>query len=529
MLTLDDCIAANRPCTFVVAESDVEVLQHLSNNYNPEQFTVYSSSLAGQVGLKDLMDNKFSVSPKRTQTAVDVLTSVLGTRFDRHNSKFTYHVFLSADMILNDRQTCRRVMDILSRYQMDDGFAVSLIFVSQSVFVPQELQRLSEMVFFSLPNREELSQLSDHIVKELELENDDIPSDEVVNNLPGMTKFEVEQAYLQSYSLNKKIDLGFIRDFKKGSLSKTNLLSLLESNVSFDDIGGMETLKNWIDMSYGGWTVEGRNFGLPLLKGLLLVGLPGCGKSLICKALGNRWNLPVVSFDPSRVFSSRVGDSESNMIRVLKIVEDVSPCILFVDEVEKGFAGMQSSGFSDAGVTARVIGSFLIWLQECTKPVFTVATSNNIQYLPPELISRFDETFFVNIPQFSERKDIFRIHLKRVNREPGDFGIEQLAQASENLSGREIEQVIRESLYQAYYQKKQLNTEIILGVLARKTNLLTTMAEQLRFLLKWVGFDEERQDGIRARYASPPPESKERNRIQDEIDKLIGDIEKGPS
>jgi ATPases of the AAA+ class len=199
--------------------------------------------------------------------------------------------------------------------------------------------------------------------------------------------------------------------------------------------------------------------------------------------------------------------------------------VLFVDEVEKGFAGSQSSTFSDSGVTARVIGTFLTWMQECTQPVFTIATSNNIQYLPPELIQRFDEKFFINLPQMNERIDIFRIHLSRLNRKPGDFELEALAQASTDLSGREIEQALREAMYDAFTLKKELSTQIILGVLGKKTNLLTTMAEQLKYLLDWVGWDEEKKDGIRARFAHPV-EGDNINRVQDEIAKLIADTEK---
>jgi SpoVK/Ycf46/Vps4 family AAA+-type ATPase len=211
----------------------------------------------------------------------------------------------------------------------------------------------------------------------------------------------------------------------------------------------------------------------------------------------------------------------------------MSPCILSIDEIEKGLAGIQSSTFSDSGVTARVIGSFLIWMQECTKPVFTVATANNIQYLPPELISRFDETFFVNLPMASEREDIFKIHINKLGhsthhkkaRNPDNFNLKDLAEKSKDLSGREIEQVLKEAMYDAYHNKEELSTSIILNVLSKKTNLLTTMGEQLKYLLEWVGFDEARGDGIRARYASTP-NSLDLNRVQSEIDSMIKETEK---
>lgn len=522
MLTLDQCLGAHRPMSFVVAESDLEVLQYIDDNYKEDTWIVYSSTLAGMIPLKSLLE-KFN-KEIRAQQAIDVFDTILNREFDKSNNSFEKYIFLDSQMILNDNQNVRKIKDILFRYQLDENFTVNMVFISQGVCVPMALERLGEVVFFDLPNEDELKKLSTKLIKDLELKKEQKPSAEVVNNLKGLTQFEVEQAYLQSYHLYKRIDLGFIRDFKKNAIAKTDLLSLMETEISFNDIGGMENLKLWIQKSYGGWTVEGKKFGLPLLKGLLLVGLPGCGKSLMMKAMGNEWNLPVVDFDPSRIFSSRVGDSEHNMSRVLRVVENMAPCILSIDEIEKGLAGMQSSTFSDSGVTARVIRSFLIWMQDCTKPVFIVATANNIQYLPPELINRFDETFFVNLPQSFERKDIFEIHIKRLNRDPNKIDTGKLAEISEDLSGREVEQALRESMYEAYFNKKELSTEIIVKVLEKKTNLLTTMAEQLKYLLKWVGWDDVKKDGIRARFASPS-ESLDLGRVHSEINEILKDVE----
>jgi SpoVK/Ycf46/Vps4 family AAA+-type ATPase len=222
-----------------------------------------------------------------------------------------------------------------------------------------------------------------------------------------------------------------------------------------------------------------------------------------------------------------VGVSENNMGRVLKIIEGIAPCVLFIDEIEKAFAGSQSSTFSDAGVTSRVIMKFLVWMQDCMAPVFTVATSNNIQYLPPEMISRFDETFFVNLPQDYEREEIFRIHINNLGRKDkfSDTDIKKLAEKSKDLSGREIEQVLKESMYDAFYAKNDIDLDIVLNALSKKTNLLLTMAEQLQFLMKWVGYDEDRKDGIRARFASPVDQL-DMSRVQSEIDNLLKDIDK---
>jgi hypothetical protein len=279
MMTLEQCLGAHRPIIFTVAESDVEVLRHLNENYKDASFIVYSTTLAALVPLNDLLDGAFAISEARATSTIDILNTILNRRFDPSNSRFEKYVFLDAQNYITDPQNIRKIKDIVSRYQLDVTFTVNLIFVTSSVVVPQQLERLSEVVFFDLPNEAKLKEASDVVVKRLELNKETAPSDEVLNNLKGLTQFEVEQAYLQSFHIHKRIDLNFIREFKKSAISKTDLLSLMETDVTFDQIGGMGTLKDWVMMSFGGWTVEGKKFGLPLLKGLLMVGLPGCGKA----------------------------------------------------------------------------------------------------------------------------------------------------------------------------------------------------------------------------------------------------------
>jgi SpoVK/Ycf46/Vps4 family AAA+-type ATPase len=330
-----------------------------------------------------------------------------------------------------------------------------------------------------------------------------------------MSLFSVQKILLNSYSNKRAFEVEQIINFKKEILKKTNLLEFIESDVSFDDIGGLDKLKQWLKKMAGGWTEQGINFGLQPLKGLLLVGVPGTGKSLICKSLANEYKIPLIKFDPSKLFSSRVGDSEANMHMALNLIETQAPCVLFIDEIEKAFAGIHSSTFSDAGTTARVIGVYLTWMQECKKSIFTVATSNMIQYLPPELISRFDETFFVNIPSEEERTMIFKIHLKRalsnIKDEKYYFDIDKdctplaLAINSKDLTGREIEQVVKESMYEAFNSKSgptKLNDIIITEVLKKKIPIIKTMDKVLEYLINWVGYDESKKDGIRARFAS---------------------------
>ena len=1066
-MNLDQCLGANRPLVFVTCESDIEVLRHILKNYPDNDTYVYSTTIASLQSLSNYMNPKGGGSASGRQqddamSTIQVLDRILTSHGHRMNpgkksAGFTTYIFLDVDMWMHDAQNVRKIKDILHKYTIDEEFTVNLVMLSGKVCVPMALERLAEMVNFDLPSEKELKDLSDNLTKKLELKDDKAPSEEVVNNLKGMTLFEEEQAYLQSHYLFKGIKLDFIRDFKKNAIAKTDLLALLDTSATFDDIGGLDRLKQWVMKSAGGSTVEGKKFGLPLLKGILLVGLPGCGKSLSAKALGNQWGLPVVDFDPSRVFSSRVGDSETNMRRVVQIVENLSPClmgdtritlsngqvasikelydagyrgevislnasfeqepsnvimitkkrsqevfnirtnignikatgnhkfpvlmskgelhwiavsdlkagqflvcprevkvdsapsllaldylsddtrlyskslcrqvmdrmvqekvdhttdirrirgeikgsreweerknrcegfvlkselnefnincaetshidkiargdggfqdsslpripalldegffyllgllwsdgnlgdrgywffdktlkdpdpihghkadttgfynnedslhtfvvtyveeafgirlttdskkkckvtrgfpiilgellrrvqkemlsmpnwaqwawlagvmdgdghihkqrvnyaarkymnneylrdmllrvglqalsykddfkntcveltssrhihtfaekatlikypkkindlatlsssvehpkcrmdsmdlrealidamikdgalsidsitvkgefrnqsvivkdlspelkrcfheyvdrercidsekikelfkavnagdewflkgdlfftpilevnpihgehdvydlcldknhnfianrmythncIMMIDEIEKGLAGLQSSSYSDSGVTARVIRSFLVWMQECQKPVFTVATANNISNLPPEMISRFDEVFFVNLPQLPERKDIFNIHIRKLARDPAKFDLTALAEASQDLSGREIEQVLKDAMYASFHAGVDLKTEAILDSLKHKTTLVTTMAEQLKAIIKWVGWDQRSR--MACEHGTPASQSPRMSHgSEDEIDNLLKEIESNP-
>jgi len=527
-MNIDEAIGANRPLTFVVAESDTELLLHLNRTHRDNFFLVYSESLSGVLPLEQYLSSRGNLVSEEAKTTIMVLDSIL-TQNVATNFKaggFTTVVFLDCHTLMTDQQVIRKIKDIMHRYQIDENFTYNMIMVSHRICVPQQLERLSEMVFFELPTEAQLKAQSKKLCKKLQLSGDRIPSEDVVNALRGLTLFEVEQAYLSSLFIYDRIDLNFIRNFKKTSISKTDLLTLLETDITFKNIGGMDRLKAWVVKSAGGWTAEGRKFGLPLLKGLLLVGPPGCGKSLLAKAIGNEWGLPVVNFDFGKVFSSRVGDSESNMRRVLKIFESISPVVVFADEIEKSMAGLGSSDKSDAGTTSRVLSTFLQWFQDSTYPVFIVGTSNNISAMPPELISRFDETFYVHMPQAKERRDIFNIHLQKVNRDPAKFDIDVLADTSKDFSGREIEKIIREAMYDAFAAKMELTTDIILQVISKKTCILKTMAENVKQLFNWVGWDPVKKDGLRARYASIP-EDFDQSRVQQEIEKLIAGLDTG--
>ncbi|MDY6969464.1 MAG: AAA family ATPase, partial [Spirochaetota bacterium] len=219
-----------------------------------------------------------------------------------------------------------------------------------------------------------------------------------------------------------------------------------------------------------------------------LIGIPGCGKSLTSKAISSLWQLPLLKLDVGKVFSSLVGSSEENVRKAIITAESIAPSILWLDELEKGFAGMQSSGVSDAGTSARVFGTFITWLQEKTSPVFVVATSNNISMLPPELLrkGRFDEIFYIDLPNLNERKEIFKIHLNKRHRDPSLFDLDMIADLTRGYSGSEIEQVIISGLYDAFDSKEELNNERLIVSINEMIPLSQTMDDEIKKIREWA-------------------------------------------
>jgi SpoVK/Ycf46/Vps4 family AAA+-type ATPase len=263
-------------------------------------------------------------------------------------------------------------------------------------------------------------------------------------------------------------------------------------------VGGLAVLKDWLQKRTVAFGEQARDFGLPAPKGILLLGIQGCGKSLSAKAVSGLWQLPLLRFDVGLMFGSLVGSSEENVRRAIAVAESVAPAILWVDEIDKAFAGSQGSGSTDGGTTARVFGTFLTWLSEKTAPVFVVATANDISQLPAELMrkGRLDEIFFVDLPDETERAEIFRIHILMRNRKPECFYLKTLAAHSQNLSGAEIKEAVISALYEAFYESKELTTEHILKTLHETVPLSKTMDEQISQLRQWA-------EG-RARNASVP-------------------------
>jgi ATP-dependent 26S proteasome regulatory subunit len=420
-------------------------------------------------------------------------------------------IFLFKDFhpYLQDPTIIRRLRDLTAGLK---NSYKTLILISPLLRIPPELEKDVSVCDFDLPTVEELGTLLDQIIDQVKTASgvtvalDWESREKILKAALGLTCTEAENALAKTLILDKKLNAENIRhilDEKKQIIRKSGLLEYYTAEENITDIGGLDILKDWLRKRGQAFSEKARQFGLPHPKGILLIGVQGCGKSLSAKAVSRLWGLPLLRLDMGRIFSSLVGSSEENIRRAIKVAESISPAILWIDEIEKAFAGTQSSTFSDAGTASRVFGHFITWLQEKASPVFVIATANSIEQLPPELLrkGRFDEIFFVDLPNLEERKEIFAIHLRKRGRDPARFDIGKIARAAQGFSGSEIEQAVISSLYDAFDAGKEIDTAIILRSLEETYPLSRTMKEKIDDLRKW-------SQG-RARLASSPEAARE--------------------
>ncbi|HEY3449837.1 MAG TPA: AAA family ATPase [Myxococcales bacterium] len=371
------------------------------------------------------------------------------------------------------------------------------IVLSPTLSIPPELEKEVTVLDVPLPTFRDLYQLLRDIVAVVRQGNSatvDLRKDQaeqLIKAALGLTLSEAENAFAKAIATDGRLDVADVRlvlEEKRQVIRKSGLLEYYPADESLRDIGGLENLKVWLARRENAFGEQARKFGLPEPKGVLLLGVQGCGKSLTAKAIASQWHLPLLRLDMGRIFSGLIGSSEENLRKAIRVAESVAPVVLWVDEIEKGMSGIGSSGNSDGGVTARVFGTFLTWLQEKTAPVFVVATANKIENLPPELIrkGRFDEIFFVDLPSSVERREILDIHLKKRKRDPATFQTPELAKLAESFSGAELEQAVISGLYDAFAEGIELEHKHVAKAITETFPLATTMAHEIDKLRDWA-------------------------------------------
>jgi ATP-dependent 26S proteasome regulatory subunit len=395
---------------------------------------------------------------------------------------------------LNDPRVIRALRELAQ--DLKSTFT-TVILLSPVLAIPVELEKEISVLDVPLPTFRELYQLLREIVAVVRQGNKAVvdlsreSAEAMIKAAQGLTLSEAENAFAKAIANDGRLDasdISLVMDEKRQVIRKSGLLEYFPAETDLGAVGGMENLKAWLASRAESFGDAARRFGLPPPKGLLLLGAQGCGKSLTAKAIAASWHLPLLRLDMGRIFAGVVGSSEQNLRRAIKVVESVAPAVLWVDEIERGLSGTGGSGNLDSGVTQRVFGALLTWLQEKTSPVFVVATANRIDLLPPELLrkGRFDDLFFVDLPAAPERAEIFDIHLSRRGRDPRDFDSRALAAITSGYSGAEIEQAVIAALFLAFHARQELAQPHLAAAIAETLPLSTTMSEEISRLREWA-------------------------------------------
>ena len=360
--------------------------------------------------------------------------------------------------------------------------------------VPRELDGTALTWSLRPPGREELDLLARRTLEDLMERSIRVSLDrdqylQLVESLRGLSVTEAERLIQRAALRDGKVDSGdvaFVRGAKAELLGAGGVLELIEADHgTLDAVGGMANLKEWLRLRGRAMEAAAREFGIEPPRGVLVTGVPGCGKSLVAKTLARTWNLPLVLLDPARLYASYVGESEQRLRDALRTLEAMAPVVVWIDEIEKAFDAGRAG---DGGVSRRILGTFLRWMQERPEGIFVIATCNDVASMPPELLrkGRFDEIFFVDLPEASEREEILRIHLAARKRDPRGFDLARLGLASEGFSGADIEAAIVGALYRAYGQGGELTTDLIMEEIAGTVPLSRTRAEEVRALRGWA-------------------------------------------
>ncbi|NET30977.1 MAG: AAA family ATPase [Cyanothece sp. SIO1E1] len=399
-------------------------------------------------------------------------------------------VFKDLHPFIDSPAVTRWLRDAIADFK---GTQKTMLLMSPVQGTPIELEKEIAVLDYPMPDMAELNKvLSQQLEQSRGRRISTETREKLLKSALGLTRDEAEKVYRKAQVTAGRLteaEVDIVLSEKKQLIRRNGILEYIEEDETIDSIGGLGELKHWLRQRSNAFSERAREYGLPQPKGMLILGVPGCGKSLIAKTTSRLWGLPLLRLDMGRVYDgSMVGRSEANLRNALKTAESISPAILFIDEIDKAFAGSTGSADSDGGTSSRIFGSFLTWMQEKTSPVFVMATANRVERLPGEFLrkGRFDEIFFVDLPNVEERGEIFKIHLHKRRRDITRFDLAQLAKVCEGFSGAEIEQALIAAMYEAFAQEREFTQLDIIAAIKSTHPLSKTMNEQVAALREWA-------------------------------------------
>ncbi|QCS49645.1 AAA family ATPase [Picosynechococcus sp. PCC 11901] len=415
-------------------------------------------------------------------------------------------IFILRDFqrFLEDIAIARKLRNLARRLKAEPK---NIVIVAPEVKIPADLAEVLTIVKFPLPTANEIRTEIERLLQGVGQTPEAQLLNELVRAAQGLSLERIRRVLTLSLANHGQIqaeDVELILAEKRQSIRQTQILDFYPATEQISDIGGLDRLKEWLLRRGGAFSEKAREYGLPHPRGLLLVGIQGTGKSLTAKAIAHHWHLPLLRLDVGRLFAGLVGESESRTRQMIQLAEALAPCILWIDEIDKAFAGADGGG--DGGTTSRVFGTFITWLAEKQSPVFVVATANKIHTLPPEMLrkGRFDEIFFVGLPSQAEREAIFNVHLSRLRpHNLKNYDVKRLAYETPDFSGAEIEQTLIEAMHLGFSQNRDFTTDDILEAASQIIPLARTAKEQIEFLQHWATSGKARLASRQQNFLNP--------------------------
>jgi len=485
----EQVIRAQHPCIFICTNEEDYALQIVREAAFQMGKDMARSELYVWTVIRGLRDGLMSDSKPLPETEHPAGALYYLTRIECRS------ICVMLDLLghLKDEKILRLLRDVIHKFRETGS---QLVIIDHRDELPSVVASVATRFEISLPDEKELESIiretlrQRHRKERIEIDISRRELQTIIRNLRGLTRRQAEQIIIDAVTDDHRFDandINTIMAHKRRAIQKGGLLEYVEAPVDLSEIGGLRRLKQWLKNRANALTDEGFDFGLGRPRGVLMLGVQGAGKSLCAKAIATAWQRPLLRMDVGALYDRYIGESERRLRDALHQAEMMAPIILWIDEIEKAFASAASRS-TDGGLSQRMFGSLLTWMQEHIAPVFLVATANDIEALPPELLrkGRFDEIFFVDLPRKVTRKKIFAIHLKKRKRDPDTFDLDVLADHSEGYSGAEIEQAVISALHEAYASKTDIDTQRVVKALESSPPLSVTMAESVENLRAWA-------------------------------------------
>ncbi|MHB1697498.1 MAG: AAA family ATPase [bacterium] len=478
-------VSAGYPLIYLYTSEELKALEII------KQAAVNSSPRRNKIYIYDIAKGMYCIDDQDERLSIDNRTDILDAINFIEDSidEPSFVIFKDIHKLLEDDKTVRAIKNCV--YKNTDA---TVFVISPVLTIPKELEKESVTFDISLPERDEIKSIFEEFTEKDSYKFSETSKNKFIEALSGLSEFEIKN--ILNYCLVKDGDINenqlpIIVNQKRQLIKKGSVLELVSSFEKIGDVGGMNSLKKWIEKKkiIFDKLEEARNYGVDIPKGVLLFGMPGCGKSLIAKAISGYFGMPLLRLDMGLILGPYVGQSEENIRKAIKLAESIAPSTLWIDEVEKALVGVGRNGGASE-VSTRIFGSILTWMQEKTKPVFVIATANNISGLPPEFMrkGRFDEIFFVDFPKGEEIKDIFKVHFNKRKKEDliNKLDLDKISSQIKDYSGADIEAVVKEAVEDSFINESEINTDILLNELKEFKPLSVTMKDEIAELKKII-------------------------------------------